>query len=199
MGTNCIPFLLEKARVNHTPFNRLYCEIHPKLPPFLKSWIRTPVPNAMVQNYALRHLRNMPVTQLDSYAPVLMTIAPRIENSQVQKFAYGVVDELVMKIDNVETQIDYFLPFLRDPNSNTRLNAALALSRIDNTITNGIPTLTTALTNRSSFNSTFGGIYYPSNSQGLKDLINDLQQQAYEALTIIDPELAKQNEKPERL
>ena len=141
----------------------------------------------------------MPATQLDSYASVLMSIVPKIENAQVQKLAYGILDELLIRIDNVETKINYFIPLLWDPSFNTRLNAAVALSRIDDSIANGIPTLTMALTNRSSFGSEFGGINYPLNSRGLTDLINDFQQQAHDALTMVDPELAKQYEKPEQL
>jgi hypothetical protein len=35
MGTNCVPYLLDKVRTRETPFNRFYCWIYPRLPPQL--------------------------------------------------------------------------------------------------------------------------------------------------------------------
>jgi hypothetical protein len=40
MGTNCVPFLLDKATTRETAFNRFYCWLHPKLPMLMKAKLK---------------------------------------------------------------------------------------------------------------------------------------------------------------
>ena len=190
MGTTCIPFLLETAKVNETPFNRLYCEIHPTLPPFLRERISAAIPASYIQMISVDYLGRLKPQELDPFVPELMEIVPTIKNKLRREQAFEVVNDLALRIDNVETKKNYFLPFLRDPSFNIKFKAAVALSEIDNTITNGIPTLTTVLTNRSLFGSTFEGVLYSIGTQRYNEVIDGFQRQAHNALANINPELA---------
>lgn len=150
---------------------------------------------------AFSHLRCFPATQLDPYASILMSIVPKIEDNSVRGSAYSVVENLAIRFDDMEKKTNYFLSFVNDPNFRQRLDASVLLSKIDNRITNGIPVLTAALTNRSLVISAYPGFRFinPPGSLRHNRIIDGVQQRAHKALDRVDPELAKQYEKPEPL
>jgi len=149
MGTNSIPYLVEKAKGTETPLNRIYCKLYPNLPTFFREMMWPAVPYSYVQMVSFGHLQNFDSLQLDPYAPELMGIVPTIKDNQIRGFAFFVMEDSAVRIDNMWSKTNYFLSFVNDPSFGIQLRSMLLLSEIDNTITNGIPALTRALSERS--------------------------------------------------
>ena len=196
LGTKCIPYLIEKAKGKETLFNRLYCKIHPKLPPFLRKRIPLPIHASSIQHTAFNHLLWFGSTELDPFASDLMEIVPKIESNLTRGLAFSMMKNSLIRSDNMRSKTEYLLSFVNDPCFDIQLDAMILLAKLDTTITNGIPTLTTALTNRSSFGSTLGGVIYVVGSQAHNDVVNSIQQRAYIALAAIAPDLAQENVDP---
>jgi hypothetical protein len=57
MRTNCVPFLLDKAKTQETTFDRIYCWLHPKLPMRMRRTLRPPVRATYIRTMAYSYLR----------------------------------------------------------------------------------------------------------------------------------------------
>jgi len=76
----------------------------------------------------------------------LLLLIPQIENPWVRSRALQSVEHLVSRMAEKKERTSYLLSFLQDPSFEIQLQAAIMLSRVDNTITNGLPILIVAAT-----------------------------------------------------
>ena len=194
MGTNGIPYLIEQARGTETPFNKIYCKIRPKLPAILKNKIWPAIPASYSQQIAFSHLKKFDPHLLGPYVFDLMEIVPSIKRNLTRAHAFRVIEKPVLKSGDKGRITNYLLSFSDDPYFRLRLDAMIRLAWVDNTVTNGIPTLTAVLVNRSLVDPSLSEFVIPPVNQGYKRSIGGVQKPAYDALANIDPELAKQYE-----
>jgi hypothetical protein len=186
MGTNCVPFLLDRLRSHESGSNRFYGLIYPGFPSFLKSRWPRPLAPYYSHKLALWHLRNM-MPKLAFAASDLMEIVPGISDDQTREQAYDMVEHLAIRLDDVGKKRAYLVGFLVDPNFALQLKAAIMLSRVDRSFTDGIPILINAVTNTSLMDSTFRSPY-----PGLApDQTPFMRRTAFEALKQIAPLLAQ--------
>ncbi len=188
MGTNCIPYLVEVAKGEETVFNRFYCRLHPKLPSFIRARIRPANTAHSIQMRAFDYLRRFESQQLDPFASELMKIVPTIADNLSRELAFWVIETSTMGAENIEFSRDYYCEFLNDPSFNVRLEAAVVLSRVDPSITNGIDTLIFGITNNTPRGAVFLDFPRPS--------LLHTQERAYNALSLVAPEVARSFKNP---
>lgn len=185
MGTNCIPFLLNEVRRKESGFNKVYGWFYSMFPSILQSKLRPPLSPYYTQRIALSHLQHM-LRKLDYVASDLMAIVPGIADDITREQAYDTVEILAVRLDDVERKKTYFVAFLRDADFHIQLKSAVMLSRVDSSVTNGIPILINAVTNKSLMNSTF-----PTRGPGwIPNQALMRQKMAYESLRKVAPLLA---------
>ena len=185
MGTNCVPCLLDRVRRRETVWKKFYCWIYPSFPSMLRSKLRPPLRPYYTQKIALWHLEQMK-PKLDYAASDLMAIVPEIADDKTREQAYFTVESLAERIHDVRKKKAYFLGFLGDPDFRIQLRSAIMLARLDSSLTNGIPILINAVTNKSLMNSTFP----PTIQRGIPSQAPIMQRMAYEALSTVVPSLA---------
>lgn len=186
-GTNSIPFLINVMKTPQSRMARLYSKIHPRLPASIKGRVRPPVSVYSIQSAAFMILRGLPDTYLDPFVVDLMSIVPKLDDGSIRQLGCLVIKKAATRCGDSGKKIDYFTTLISDPSFKIRLNAAIVLSRVDNTITNGIPTLASAVTNKHLLGSVFfGGQEY----------ITSIQESAYNAILVIDQRVAEQYENP---
>ena len=209
MGTNCIPFLLDKARVGDTSFNRFYCWVFPKLPSRLQDKMKAPVVGSYVQLIAIAHLNHLEeMVNYDYMADDLMNLTTEMSDVSNRRSAYFLAERSAIRLDDVGRKRDYFISFLDDPDFKIQLEAAITLSRIDRTFTNSIPILIAAVTNMTLVRSAYAqSISNPGFRQmrltnpallpsalapfaSRFDLVTPLQNRALGALSLIAPDIA---------
>lgn len=191
MGTNCVPFLLDKVRRGETGFKKFYWWVYPKFPSMLRSKLRPPLSPYYTHKIALWHLQQM-LPKLDYVASDLMAIVPGIADDITREQAYDTVERLAEKMDDVEKKKVYFMALLGDPDFSIQLKSAVILSRLDGSLTNGIPILINAVTNKSLMNSTFP----PQGPGWMPSQAPIRQRTAYEALSRVAPLLAGHERHP---
>jgi hypothetical protein len=184
MGTNCVPFLLQNLRQRESKFGKLYIKVFPVLPGFVRSKLRQPLEISYIQSVTFLHLRVLPPS-LDYVAEELMEILPKIKDGETRREGLGVVEPLAIRLANSGKKRAFFSQLLGDSDFSIRLEAAVLLSRIDGSVTNGIPILLNAVTNRSLMASTF--VLPP----GFSDQVKIKQEEAHEALKRVSPSLAR--------
>ncbi len=190
MGTNCIPHLIDLATTTDSPFNRLYCEIHPHFPSSLRRVLPPALRASQIQKLAIDHIRSFSRSELRPFTSSLAEIVSRIGDNEVREdFHRNVVKDLALGRSNGEANTNYFLTLLDDSNWKLRHDAAVTLSIVDKSITNGIPTLITIITNRALVDSLFAV------PKDLSSSVADFyQENAYHALNRVSPDIAKQYE-----
>ena len=196
IGTNSIPYLIEKARGIESPLNKLYCMLYPLFPNTVRKWIRPATPTSLSQSMVILHLHELHQDTpqiLDPYASQLMDIVPSITDNNTRKVVFRMVENSVLKTEDTQKQINYLLSFTNDPSFAIQLDAMILLWRIDGSLTNGIPILTTALTNRSVVGTAFAASLQVGDRR-YERAIDNIQKNALQVLTQISPELAKQYE-----
>jgi hypothetical protein len=200
MGTNCVPYLVDKVRTEETIVHRAYSKICSKLPSMAQKILKRPSNPSDDQKIALWHLRNM-VSRLDYMASDLMAIVPRIRDDRVREQAYDTIDHLAVRLRDVEKKKAYFLSFLGDRDFRIQLNSAIMLSRVDRSCTSGIPILISALTNKSLMDSTFRdpfSAYRPVSGGPMTSQVSFRQKAAFEALSTVAPLLADQYDRTKK-
>ncbi len=187
MGTNSIPFLLNVVKTPQSRMARLYGKIHPRLPNPIKARVRPPASAYSIQSAAFMILGGFPDTYLDPYVVELMSMIPKLEDGSIRQLGCLVIKKAATRCSDSGKKTEYFTTLINDPSFKISLSAAIALSRVDNTITNGVQTLAAAITNEHLVGSVFfGGPEY----------ITDIQERAYNALVEVDPRMAEQFESP---
>ena len=197
IGTNCMHYLIEKARGNETALNRWYCKLYPDLPVSLKQWIKPGIPAAYDQMLAVSYFSDLERNDrqiLDPFMSQLMDIVPIITNNNTRYAAFSLVEGSLSRARDKAQTINFFLSFSSDPSFWIRLRAMILLSEVDHTITNGIPVLTQAITNRALVSSAISGMNAQYRRQKFEMVVNDHQRQAYESLARIDPDKAEEYE-----
>ena len=194
MGASCLPYLIERARANEFVFYRWYCELHPKLPEIVRKWTRPAIPAAYIQQLALSHLLSLEINDpqlLDPYRSQLMEIVSGISDPTSRRAAFSLVARGLGRSTDKAQNIKFLLAFSNDSNFVLRLEAMMLLSEIDHSITNGIPTLTTALTNRSLIGSSLVVPTAPGEDSivQLNRVVDEFQERAFEALARVAPKL----------
>jgi hypothetical protein len=187
MGTNCVPYLLDTLRKRGGAFHGFYCRLYPNLPAIIKSRLKPPLKPYYAQMIALWHLRNLS-EKLDYAASDLMTIVPRLSDDNTRRQAYDVVERLAVRLNDAEKKKAYFRALIGDPNFRIQLRAAITLSDLDSSLTNGVPILINAITNKSLVDSNFD---VPS-AFGNFNQTAYMQRMAYESLTKVAPSTAAQ-------
>ena len=120
-----------------------------------------------------------------------MEILPTIKDGNTRRQGFeGVVASLAIRLANSDKKRAFFSQLLGDSEFSIRLEAAILLSRIDSSVTNGIPVLLNAVTNRSLVASTFTSFLPPGFLDQVK-IIKIKQEEAHEALKRVSPSLAR--------
>jgi hypothetical protein len=154
-----------------------------------------PIRASYISMIAAMHLREMEREgTLSSLPDELIAIVPRLTDDNIRHSVFLMTIILAVRLDDIEQRRGFFLSFLDDPDFRIRLKSAVMLSRVDASLTNGVPILLQAVTNNSFMASTFPAI------AGLPQLPNQArieQRTAHEALNKVAPELAEQHPVPD--
>lgn len=195
LGTNCVPFLLENLRRRESSLKVFYVNLFSKLPNSVKSKLKPPLKVSYIQMITFVHLREL-LPGLDSVADELMEILPTIEDTKARSHGFRlVVGPLAIRHSSIEKRRDFFSTFLRDPSFEIQLEAAILLSQVDNSVTNGIPILLNAITNRNIVTTTVRSAgSWPSGM--LQDQVKYKQRRARTALRNVSPSIAESNSTP---
>ena len=126
---------------------------------------------------------------LDPYMSKLIDLLPAIVDNDTRGALYSLVEGSVITSGDSVKKLNYFFELIHDPSMRVRLNATIRLSEIDGSITNGIPVLIQALTNRFSVGSAFA-YPFPVGSLRYDQIVDGVQERAHTALATIDPQLA---------
>lgn len=200
MGTNCVPFLLEKAKTRETAFNRSYCWLHSKLPWRMQAKAGPALRATYIQMIAYMHLRSLE-QKAEFMADEILASVKLIEDDRTRWRAFESTKPLAERMGDLEKKKAYFLFFLNDSNFEIQLDSAVMLSRLDNKLTNGVPILAMAMTN-TAFLATSIVSQWPTNAIPflMPDLTNTIrarQKSAYEALRMVSPGMEEQLQRAE--
>ena len=199
MGTNCLPFLYRNLCRKESLLNRFYVYLHPKFPASLKTKARPPLALSYVQMVTVHHLGLLARDQ--AFDPEeLMRIMRGSPDPELRRSILRVVDRLVTNLtiegggEDPRQFVPFYLDLLDDSFFPVQFQAAVRLSQLDPSLTNGIPWLLIATTNR-----TLMVEHYPQPSNVLSlgvgrqtsDQALIQQWRAHDALSVVSPELAK--------
>ncbi len=126
MGTNCMPYLIEKARGTETRLNRWYCKLHPNLPDALRKWIRPAIPATYTQMLAVTYfcdLERHDPRIIDPFTSQLVEIAPTITNNNTRSAVFSLVEKSLGRSQDKIQSINFFLSFSDDSNFRLWLKA----------------------------------------------------------------------------
>lgn len=154
MGPNCVPFLIQNLRKKDTRFGKFYEKHYSKFPNFWQSRTRPPESASYIQMITFIHLRKLPASAVDPHALELMAVFPEIQDPDRRFQSLDTVQTVALRREPHE-KIAFFSGLLEDSDFRLRLQAAVMLSRIDKTLTNGVPILIEGSTNRALMTSSF--------------------------------------------
>lgn len=186
MGTNCVPFLLEKAVMRDSALKRFYHWLWLKLP----RGIRPNAPRApgYIQTIAWTHLANWS-RESDFMLPQIFASIKRVESDWVRYRAFDSMTFLLGRMPRPDREAHY-AAFLDDPSFMIKFEAAVQLARLvryDTPMTNALPILLNAATNttfleRDTLESYSPNVQIPTNV--VKSIIQSRQQRAGNALKL---------------
>src|SRR5689334_7291807 len=190
MGTNCIPFLLAKARTRDSALERFRAWLYPKLPRPLRPK-RSTLAASYIQMIAYRHLRKG-LERSSFMAEEILASIPNISDDIVRSMAFEMTKDVALRTGNIEQKTAYFSAFLHDRYFIVQLKSAVHLATVDPRLTNGLPILVNAVTNGTLVAQAIAGRV----SGGLppsfaRELARRTQEEAREALEKVAPDLAR--------
>ena len=190
MGTNCAPFLLDKAKTRETTFNRFYCWLHPKLPMLMKARSKPALRATYIQMIAYSHLSPL-VMHSDFMADEILESVKMIDDDATRWQAFQSVEVLASRRGGKA----YALYFLNDSDCDIQLRSAIILAHIDNKMTNGLPILVKVMMNPNSVSQAISSRFSAGMATSTLQLITrSKQESARQALRMVSPALAEQLE-----
>ena len=195
MGSNGVPYLIGRAQIRERAISRTYENIYPRLPKVFRQTLRPPLKASYVQSIALSHLSALPSSQLAPYAQQVIELFPIFTDKRNRQMGFNLARKLVNRSGSISLQTNFYLSLLNESDFRLRLDAAVQLSQADPTLTNGLPTLVTALTNKSLLRKSY---LMPKSALSGRSAVSqdpevwNARKRAHQALISVAPELAEQ-------
>lgn len=157
MGTNCVPFLLEKALMSDSMLKKSYYWLWMKLPKSIRPG--APVPPGSVQMLAWSHLGTWS-HESDFMQPELLAAIKRVESDAIRYRAMQAMEPIFRRLPRQVREAAY-VSFLEDPSFTIRFEAAIQLANHKMGVTNALPVLMNAATNAVFVEREFFETYSP--------------------------------------
>lgn len=194
MGTNSIPFLLEKIKTRETEANKIYIFLFPKLPSIVRSRVNWPLYATYLRRTAWDHLMKLSNKDVDVYSKEILKLGAAMPTEDVTVITFEWLMQLANRVNNTGEVTEFLISKLNDSNIRIRIESALMLHKLNVSNTNTIPILISALTNKQILYQSYL-VKNVSRTNVLSTNVNPavgIQNKAYQALLKISPKLAKQ-------
>ncbi|XOV73819.1 MAG: hypothetical protein ACFHW5_11755 [Verrucomicrobiota bacterium] len=190
MGTNSVPYLINKIHSADSTLSKAYYELYLKIPDEIRKLLPVEVKGIYKKQIALSYLKGLPIENLDPFVIELMELYPAYKSQGSSDGYFDLIKSISKRTQHWDYKKNFFKTMLDDPDNTVRLEAAIYLSKIDRKATNGIPILLNSITN------SFVSITVDTDSTRPRNRYEMFQRQrqreAHEALSRIAPELAEQ-------